>query len=89
MRRHRLHESALLPTFARLGCLTEMRVPSHVRRSVIFIGIVQNGIFRPKATGFLAVTIEKGTDFQTPYLITAEHVVSGLLSRARPAQFGS
>lgn len=74
-----LSESALIPNFAVRW--PDMRVPANVRRSVVFIGIIENDTFRPKATGFLLVTMEEGLDFQFPYLATAEHVVSGLLSR--------
>jgi hypothetical protein len=59
-----------------------MHVPEKVRRSVVFIGRKNaDGTFRPLATGFLVLTHSKGDDHAFPCLVTAEHVVSGMLTR--------
>ena len=48
-------------------------------KSVVFLGIKEGGRFRPRATAFVA----QYTEFQYRFdqLVTAEHVVSGLLSK--------
>jgi Trypsin len=56
-----------------------MPIPDEVRKSVLFIGSRESGEFRPRATGFLCVWHEDG--FNVQYLITAEHVVSGMMTR--------
>jgi hypothetical protein len=71
--------SSLIPNFTVRWI--DMRVPDHARRSVVFTGIMQKDIFKPKATGFLVHTMEDGLDFKFSYLVTAEHVVSGLLTK--------
>jgi Trypsin len=53
-----------------------MAIPDEVRKSVLFIGSRESGVFRPRATGFSCVWHEDG--FNVHYLITAEHVVSGM-----------
>jgi hypothetical protein len=53
-----------------------MPLPDEVRKSVLFIGSRESGVFRPRATGFLCVWHEDG--FNVQYLVTAEHVVSGM-----------
>jgi hypothetical protein len=49
------------------------------RKCVAFIGIRQNDKFVPKATCFFVNYIEDQRQFD--YIVTAEHVVSGLLTR--------
>ena len=56
-----------------------MRIADTVLQSVAFIGIKQEGRFSPRATAFFAV-IEQG-GFQFLNLVTAEHVISGLVTR--------
>jgi hypothetical protein len=57
-----------------------MRVPSQARRSVIFLGVLKSGgVFTPRATAFLIITREADNDWMFPYIVTAEHVVSGIL----------
>lgn len=73
------YEESLIPNFAVRWL--DMRVPNNARRSVVFIGIIQDGSFKPKATGFLVHTMDSGLDYQFPYLVTAEHVVSGLMTK--------
>src|SRR5713226_2902732 len=53
-----------------------MYVPDKVIKSVVFIGIDDNGAFVPKATGFIATIKEDEYHFQ--HIVTAEHVISGL-----------
>jgi hypothetical protein len=55
-----------------------MHVPSSARRCVVFIGEMSQGKFIPRATGFLVVTGERDRAYHVPYLVTAEHVISGM-----------
>ena len=48
-------------------------------KSVIFIGIRKDGIFQPRATAFFLRYREDQHQFD--HLVTAEHVVSGLLTK--------
>jgi hypothetical protein len=56
-----------------------MLVPEGLRKCVMFIGIEVDGRFLPRATGFLVIFREHGHDWS--YLVTAEHVISALLSK--------
>jgi hypothetical protein len=60
---------------------SNMRVPSKARKSVVFIGSMANGVFTPRATGFLVQSRARDEEHAFPHLVTAEHVVSGMLSR--------
>jgi hypothetical protein len=53
-----------------------MLVPDYLRKIVVFIGIKKSGRFLPRATGFVVSHYEDDGHFD--YLVTAEHVVSGL-----------
>jgi hypothetical protein len=67
------------PSFVTSG-LADMRVPEGLLHCVLFIGIKDGkGRFLPKATGFMAAIDD--FDHQWAYLITAEHVVSGLQAK--------
>jgi uncharacterized protein YuzE len=67
------------PWFVRRG-LADMRVPDELLRCVVFIGIKDaRGRFKPRATGFIGAINDLSHRWQ--YLVTAEHVVSGLQSR--------
>lgn len=59
----------------------DMRVPDKVIKSVAFIGIVESGEFRPRATGFFVSYEFMQHRFMA--LVTAEHVISGLLTANR------
>jgi hypothetical protein len=74
----------VLPTWVRRG-ICRMHIPDEVRKSVVFLGAMQNGRFVPKATGFLVLTYLHRPDTPPqldrcpvafPFLVTAEHVVS-------------
>jgi hypothetical protein len=58
-------------------------VPASASRSVVFIGSVDDeGVFTPRATGFLVNAVElRPESIAYPYLVTAEHVISGMLTR--------
>jgi hypothetical protein len=57
-----------------------MLVNDELRKCVVFFGIRDaDGKFLPRATGFAVSCVEHGYRFL--HLVTAEHVVSGLLSR--------
>jgi hypothetical protein len=69
----------LTPWFA-LPEFTDMAVNEAVRKCVLFLGTKEKGKFRPRATAFV-VSIRAEIDIGWRYLVTAEHVVSGLVSR--------
>jgi hypothetical protein len=56
-----------------------MLVPHELRECVLFVGIRQGDKFLPRATGFVVIINDQG--YEWTYLVTAEHVVSGLLAR--------
>ena len=56
-----------------------MNVPDEVRKCVLFLGKKENGKFIPCATAFLVAHQEHG--MKLGFLITAQHVVSGLLTK--------
>lgn len=56
-----------------------MLVPERARQCVLFVGIKTGGAFTPRATAFI-VEIEEH-QHRWLYVVTAEHVVSGLLSK--------
>jgi hypothetical protein len=59
-----------------------MRVPNKARKSVIFIGSVDDaGLFTPRATAFLVLTHSKGDDRAFPAVVTAEHVISRMQTK--------
>jgi hypothetical protein len=66
------------PAFAKRG-LSVMQIPDDVRKCVVFLGIKVDGKFVAKATGFAIAQEEHG--MRLGYLITAQHVVSGLMTR--------
>ena len=75
-------EAYIVPRYMLPKDGAKMHVPAKVRRSVIFIGSVDgDGAFTPKATGFLVITHSTGDDSGFPCLVTAEHVVSGMLTK--------
>ena len=59
-----------------------MRVPEEMRKSIAFLGVREGKAFRPRATGFFVSYLQ----FQHRFigLVTAEHVVSGLLTQNQP-----
>jgi len=68
----------LTPWFA-LPEFLGMAVNDSVRKCVLFLGTKEKGKFRPRATAFVA-SIREG-DFGWRYLVTAEHVISGLTTK--------
>jgi hypothetical protein len=67
-----------IPWFASGRRTASMLVPDWVRKVVFFIGIKKDGVFLPRATGFFVGWADG--QFQFIYMVTAEHVVSGLLT---------
>src|SRR6185437_6116092 len=59
--------------------LLPMIVPVVFQKSVVFVGIMQDGQFVPKATAFTVQWAEH--QYFWTYVVTAEHVVSGLLQK--------
>ncbi len=56
-----------------------MFVPDEVRKSVVLIGAMERGTFRPRGTGFLVLAYQRRIpDVAFPYLVTAEHVLAGM-----------
>src|SRR5262245_57097147 len=53
--------------------------PDRIKKAVLFVGIRDGGRFVPKATAFKCAYEYGGLTFG--HLVTAEHVVSGLLSK--------
>lgn len=56
-----------------------MRVPDGARKSVLFLGDKTTGGFTPRGTAFV-VSLTEG-EHRWHYLVTAEHVVSGMVTR--------
>jgi hypothetical protein len=56
-----------------------MFVPDEYRKSVVFLGTVDGERFQPRATAFV-ISYEE-YDIRFMYLVTAEHVISGHLTR--------
>lgn len=72
------HATNPMPYFA-FERLRPMIVPKVFQRNVVFIGIMQEGEFIPKATAFIVQWTEH--QFYWTYVVTAEHVISGLLEK--------
>lgn len=64
---------------SRIELAAPMLVPNSLRNCVLFIGIKNGDRFLPRATGFVVIVNE--FDFEWGYLVTAEHVVSGLIAK--------
>jgi hypothetical protein len=66
------------PDFVTRGA-KPVRVPEEMRKCIAFLGVREGEEFRPRATGFFVSYLQ----FQHRFigLVTAEHVVSGLLTR--------
>jgi len=59
-----------------------MYVADEVSKSVVFIGSLEDGVFRPRGTGFLVLAYQRRIpDVAFPYLVTAAHVLVGMHSR--------
>jgi hypothetical protein len=56
-----------------------MFVDERVKKCVVFLGTKERGVFRPKATAFYIAITDHDVGFR--YLVTAEHVVSGMLTK--------
>lgn len=69
------------PYFSRRG-LVAMRVSDDYLRCAVFIGAASGEKFLPRATGFIVSCGEEGYNFW--HLVTAEHVVSGMMERKEP-----
>jgi hypothetical protein len=62
-----------------------MRLDDGIQKNVVFLGVLERGIFRAKATAFFAsVTTARGAVL---YLVTAEHVVTKLIERGHKQLF--
>jgi hypothetical protein len=68
-----------VPYFVRGRIKEAMALSDSLRKSVLFIGVRQGDKFKPRATGFLCSWLQGTMRFQ--YLVTAEHVISGLLTK--------
>src|SRR5262249_26970143 len=59
-----------------------MHVPEKIRRCVIFLGSKnERGVFIPRGTAFLVDSHSKGDAEVFPHIVTAEHVISGMLTK--------
>ena len=72
------NEDGFWPSFTERG-KPAMLVHSRLLKTVLFLGVRRGEKFYPRATGFLVSYMEHGSTFC--HLVTAEHVVSGLLSK--------
>jgi hypothetical protein len=64
-----------------------MFIDDRVRKCVVFLGAKEKGAFRPKATAFYVAIQDHGVGFR--YLVTAEHVVSGLQTKGQEIWVGA
>lgn len=55
---------------------SKMHVAARARKGVLFIGINENGIFKPLGTGFIVSAKSHGRAFL--HLVTAKHVIDGI-----------
>jgi hypothetical protein len=60
-----------------------MFVPDFVRKSVLFVGVKRNEVFHPRATMFIVNWVQETFTFF--YLVTAEHVISRLITNGEEA----
>jgi hypothetical protein len=74
-----LRPAFALPEFRTMAQPATTAIAEAVRKSVLFVGIKENGVFKPKATAFIISVVEGGMGWR--YLVTAEHVISGLLTK--------
>lgn len=71
------------PAWIESDCVSTMRINERVKRSVLFIGIVDDkGNFVPYGTAFIGQWPESGRLFS--YLITAKHVLDAMAKTRRP-----
>jgi hypothetical protein len=56
-----------------------MNLPGSIKKTVAFLGIKKDGRFLPRATAFFMHYYD--SQFKFDHLVTAEHVVSGLLTK--------
>jgi hypothetical protein len=73
-----LDSARLVPDFSRRW-VAGMNVPDELRKCVLFLGTKTDGRFVPRATAFLVAYEEHG--IRTGFLVTAQHVVSGILQK--------
>lgn len=77
-------ENSIVPPFA-IKSILGMHVPNTARRSVIFIGeMIDGDVFRPRATGFFVGVPSGKIRGMLTYLVTAEHVITGLAEKQKP-----
>lgn len=56
-----------------------MRFSNEILKTVAFLGVRESGVFSPRATCFFVSYYQDGLQFD--HLVTAEHVISGLITR--------
>ncbi|HXQ68806.1 MAG TPA: hypothetical protein VN980_19730 [Alphaproteobacteria bacterium] len=62
-----------------------MFVADQVSKSVVFIGAMQEGVFRPQATGFLVLAYQRRIpDVAFPHLVTTAHVLATMQRKKIP-----
>ena len=69
--------ASMRPWFAARG-MADMRISDDFKKCVIFIGIKDGDSFAPKGTAFVVSIFYE--QFQFQYLVTAEHIVSGIIA---------
>jgi hypothetical protein len=62
-----------------------MFVAEEVSKSVVFIGAMQEGVFKPQATGFLVLAYQRRVpDVAFPHLVTTAHVLAAMQRKRMP-----
>lgn len=63
----------------------EMRINEAIRKSVIFLGVIdKTGVFVPYGTGFIVLWSQEALDVAFTYLVTAKHVLDEMHASGRP-----
>lgn len=62
-----------------------MQIPTNLKNTVVFLGIMEGKTFRPKATAFFVGVDTKYGGIL--HLVTAEHVIAGLISKGHKEVF--
>jgi hypothetical protein len=70
------------PYFSKRG-LIDVQVPEHYLRCAVFIGVKRGDNFLPRATGFVASYDDGDNGYNFWHLVTAEHVISGIVAEAK------
>jgi hypothetical protein len=76
-------DTSLIPYWINRGDAS-MHVPNTARRSVFFVGdLTDRGVFRPRGTAFLVGIPSSRAARYFSYIVTAAHVVVGLMDRGK------